>query len=848
MPKTSSLQSGLTRRGFLKTTGAVAGAAALAGSIAVEAIAEVAGEEGAEGEERIVNSFHHPNCYGFCQVNCHVRDGRLVKVTRAEMPDPYYNRICHRGLSAVQNTYDGNNRNKYPMRRAEGTERGAEQWERISWDEAVEEITAKIKGIQSEYGPQALANRFGASGGGFAMVMSTLMNLLNATGVSYSTDQNWVPGWNRVCGSDPGAYWAFPEIKDMLNSKTIVSWSNNVTEAQPQDWHAIAEAMENGTKLVVVDPTYTVLAQKADLWIPIRPASDPALYLSLIQVMLSEDLQDDDFLRDHTCAPFLVREDTGKFLRLEDLGEASANYSEDAGIGVEGGGNVNGVNDYAFETQSSPVVVWDESVEAFVAIDEAVSPAMAGSFEVNGIRCTTALDLLRKEADLYPPEVASEITDVPAETIVELARICADGPVSHRLGYGSEQYSNGVHIGHGLAALVAMTGNIGKPGASAGTSVNMYYGVNFMVSYRTETSFPSASMTDWCFKDVMDTGKYMGRDWPVKAMWISGCNPVSTSVFSKNYVENVFPQLDLIVVQDVYYTDTCKYADYILPVCDWFETQALYYCVGSAPCEVVYGDKAIEPLFESKSDPDIARLFADAFGFEGVMPATDDDFIREFIETPTSISKGITLDSLKEKGRVRYCDDDVYIPYKDWTFTTPSGRMEFYAESPVPRVDEGQEIDVEREHLPRFFLPTEAWTVDVRGFDHNPLSEKYPFVLLSLRHRSMAHSVLFGNVWERELMPEPQVHINPADAQAKGIDNHSYAEIFNDRGAIVYRVVYDDGVRRGTLQAHKNFQSRQHKDGRCMNTLLQNAWDPVGVNENFYDNLADIRPWSGKEA
>ena len=96
--------------------------------------------------------------------------------------------------------------------------------------------------------------------------------------------------------------WEGNEPTDAKNAKTIVVWGANITDAQVQNWHLVKEAMQGGTKLVVIDPVYTQIASKADRWIPIRPGSDTLLKYALMNVVLEKDAQDVAYLQQHTVA------------------------------------------------------------------------------------------------------------------------------------------------------------------------------------------------------------------------------------------------------------------------------------------------------------------------------------------------------------------------------------------------------------------------------------------------------------------------------------------------------------------------------------------------------------------
>ena len=169
---------------------------------------------------------------------------------------------------------------------------------------------------------------------------------------------------------------------------------------------------------------------------------------------------------------------------------------------------------------------------------------------------------------------------------------------------------------------------------------------------------------------------------------------------------------------------------------------------------------------------------------------------------------------------------------------TPSGRMEFYVEEPELQFDMGQDYDREREHLPRYFNPTEA-------YEGSPQWDKYKLILLSERPRYRVHSMMSDNKYLRELDPEPTVKINPEDAMSRGLSDGEYVEVYNDRGHAVARLVFNDAVRPGCMVYPKSWQMSQHKAG-CWSELLTSAYDPVGVNESYFDNLVEVRSW--KEA
>lgn len=808
----------VTRRDFLKVSGVTAATAAAIGTVrqpVLRTLEEIApGKTNAGTTEQVFHGVCKPNCFASCGVNVHVRDGKIVKISPADFPDKRFNRTCLRGLTHVQRTYNPD-RIKYPMKRA--GERGEDKWERISWEEAITTITDKWKQIRTENGDYA--NAFLTGSGNYGSIQNLkgrLQNLIGATSMSIDVDMGSLLGLNRVKGW--GGAWTGNDEPDLVNSKTMIAWGSNLTNAQIHSWHFVADAIEAGMKLIVIDPVFNILASKAHEYVAIRPGSDAALILSMMQVILSENLQNVPFLLAHTVAPFLVREDTGKFLRLSEIGIEPLDGPADAA------GN---------PTKIDPIAVWNPDTKTAVAGGSLETPALEGAFTIKGIKVRTAFDLLKEEVNQYPPEVATKLTDIPEETIRHLAMVSVDGPVNHYVGFGAQAYDNGVHSAHAIATLAAITGNIGYPGANVGAQITGYAGANGAFAFPTGAA--GGAISNLVYRKVLETGTFQGKPYALKSLFVTHGNPANTLPNTNEWLTKFAPSFDLIVVADMTFTDTARYADIILPVSDWFETMDV---VGSGQHYYVQiSEQAIQPLYETKPDSDIIRMLAEKMGVGEYFDKTDEEYLQEMIATPYSEAVGISVETLKEKKAIRH-KKIPYIDCENNVFYTPTGKMEFYVESPTPMALSDEELDIEREHLPRFFPPMEAWP-------ENPLHDKYPLVLLSERPRFRVHSQWFGVPWLRELDPEPFVKINVKDAAKRGIKNGDYVEVFNERGSAVVKAVLTQGVKVGAMVFAKGWQRKQYVAGD-LSTLASSKFDPFAVNGSFMDELVEVRKWNGE--
>ncbi len=384
----------VSRRRFLELAGSAAAATALipianrTDALLVPASTVKTSQVTQLPAETVVHGVCAPNCWSGCKLLVHVRDGKLVATERGSLPDSRYDRICLRGLTHVQRVYHPD-RLKYPMKRA--GERGEGKWQRISWDEAINTIASKFTDVKNKYGSKAVAflpgtGYYGSINGYYGSIFR-FANLFAGTYGEGALDSAIPLGVYQVLGGP--SYAQGNEAADLVNARLIILWGSNITESNLQNWHFVADALDDGGKLIVVDPRYTNAASKADLWVPIRPGADAALALSMMNVIFEESLYDASFVVARTVGPFLVKDDTQLFLREKDT--------------AQGG--------------SDKYMVWDSSVNAAVPFDKSSSSSLIGAYKPAGISCKTAFQILWDQTKQYRPEDTAKITDIQPETI-----------------------------------------------------------------------------------------------------------------------------------------------------------------------------------------------------------------------------------------------------------------------------------------------------------------------------------------------------------------------------------------------------------------------------------------------
>jgi len=815
------LERKFTRRSFLKgaaATAAAAGVVVAGGGTLLKTVAEAAGDAAAESGEQVFYGSCRANCFGGCRVKVTVRGGKVVKTEMAEFPDKRYNRICAKGITHMQTMYAAD-RLKYPIKRV--GERGAGQWEQITWEEAVGEITDSWKKYIEESGGKSII--FSAGTGNFGSVswqsQGRLQGLLGAASATSAYDNTALSTSTKCFGVGP--HYSANEMADLLNAKTILLWGTNPTQAQIQNSHFIKEAQENGATLIHIDPTYNPITSKCDIHVPLRPGTDGALAMAMINIILENGWTDEAFIKKSTVGPFLAKESDGKFLRLSDISEVAAGSEEDA-IVVRGADGSVGV----------PADIAD--------------PVITGSFTIKGIKVTTAFDLLVERVAEWTPERASELCDIPVKTIEEITEICATKtPCTTYCGYGVDHYVNG-HSGYmAIFAMAMITGNVGKRGASAGIQMPLGFNLNTAALTTVEGAVgnsPPIALNKIPY--IMDNKQYGGEPYEIRSVYNYCHNPLANTAGHTEMI-TAYSKLDLLVVSDWRMTDTARYADIVLPTSHWFESNDIHGMISQTPFTILQ-EKAVDPPAECKSDLEIVTLLAEGMGFGEHFNLTDMDAIELLCTGPAPTAFGLSYEKIMEEKVIRgpYLSnqpDGTYIHGEGGVFPTKTGRAIFYFEEPKADHYYGPEqtFDPELERMAYWEPPHEAWPETVGGFERNELAEKYPLIYTSERSKLKTHTMFGHNPWLLELIPEPVVKVNPADAQERGIKEGDYARLYNDRGSVVLKMVYSNGVRPGMVVVPKGWEFDQFKEGHY-SSLVSNATHGYILNNNYFDNLCQM--------
>ncbi len=227
-----------------------------------------------------------------CGLNCYVKDGRLVRIEGMKESPINRGKLCPKAYASMQWLYSPQ-RLRYPLKRA--GKKGEGKFERVTWDEALDIIAGKLKEQKEKYGPESLAILSPQA----RSYKSYFMRFLTAHG-----SPNY--GHSGLCAIQRAFGFAYTVGASMLgmagadyeHASLILVWgANPVYAGTPMgNLKKILDAKDRGARLIVIKPEMQPDAAKADIWVPIRPGTDGALALAMLNVIINENLYDKDFV------------------------------------------------------------------------------------------------------------------------------------------------------------------------------------------------------------------------------------------------------------------------------------------------------------------------------------------------------------------------------------------------------------------------------------------------------------------------------------------------------------------------------------------------------------------------
>ncbi len=738
-------------------------------------------------------------------------------------------RVCQKGLALTRRFYgdrrisqamvragfkrwceEGFPRGKDGLPPARYFQRGRDQWLRLPHQEAAALVAAALRNIAAAYsgeegkrrlraqhydeaaieatqgaGVQTLKFRGGMPLLGLTRVfglyrMANSMALLDAhlrrvgpeqalggRGFdNYSWHTDLPPGHPMVTGQQTVEF----DLCAVEHARTVVVWGMNWITTKMPDAHWLTEARLKGVRVVVIACEYSATACKADQVIVVRPGTTPALALGLAQVILREKLYDAAYLRQWTDLPLLVRMDSLKYLRAQEVFGGAPAELKQARLLKTGereppaAAHRETIVPENLRNQWGDFVWWDRVSQSprpltrdMVGRNSAVGEALLeGAVEVtlaNGrrVRCRPVFDLIREYAAHFDPKTVEQITWAPAEAVESLARALARAPGTtlFAVGMGPNQFFNNDNKDRAIFLLAALTGNVGKVGGNVGSYAGNYRVALFngAPQYINENPFdieldparPARPRQYWRAESAhyynhedhpLRVGNRLltGRTHlpaPTKALWFANANSILGNVkWHYNTVVNVLPRIELIAVQDWWWTASCEWADVVFGVDCWAELKHPDMTASvTNPFLQVFPRTPLRRIFQTLGDIEVLALvaeklaeltgdrrFADYWKF--VREGRTEVYLQRILDA-SSNTRGYRFSELEARARqgvpalLMSRTTPKVVGYEQVADSRPwytkTGRLEFYREEDE-FLEAGENLPVHREPVDSTFF------------------------------------------------------------------------------------------------------------------------------------------------
>jgi nitrate reductase alpha subunit len=454
------------------------------------------------------------------------------------------------------------------------------------------------------------------------------------------------------------------DFNDLRNSRLHIQCGKNLVENKMPESHFFIEAMERGAKIVTITPEYSPPATKSDYWIPIRPATDTALFLGITRWLMDNEKYDAAFVKRFTDFPMLVRADNLKRLSAAEVfPDYQLQLTPDSPSF-----KLHGLNQAQYE-KLGDYVVFDAKTNRPVAITrddvgaamdaKGVDPALdwSGALTLaDGTRAEvlTIWTIYREHLKDYDLDTVAEITHAPKEMIERLANdIATMSPVAIHIGEGINHWFHATLANRAQFLPVMLTGNIGKPGAGCYTWAGNYKAALFQGSPETGPGFKgwvaedpfepnldeNASGKDivahayskdeepayWNHSErplIVDTPKYGRKVFtgqthmptPSKVLYFTNVNLINNAKHHYEMIKNVNPKIELIISQDIEMTASVEYADFALAANSWAEFQTHEVTASCSNPFLQIWKGGAPPLYDTRDDVRILAELAAAIG------------------------------------------------------------------------------------------------------------------------------------------------------------------------------------------------------------------------------------------
>lgn len=714
-------------------------------------------------------------CRSRCGSITVVDQGRLIGVEN--LPGhPTGGALCAKGRAAPEMVHSPRRLTK-PLRRTAPRDAADPGWVEISWDEALDEIAAKLGGIRKESGAEAVAFAV-TTPSGTPMVDSfewveRFIRCFGSPNLIYAVE---ICGWHKdfAHALTFGRGIGFP---DYDQADVIVLWGHNPARTWLAQATRVAEARRRGARVAVVDPKPNGSGQDADIWLRIRPGSDGALAMGAIRHLITTKSFDSDFVTRWTNGPLLVDTQSGRFVRAGELWD---NQPSDAFVVLDRSGEPQ-----AFDPRTAVIDPADCRLEGHITFN---------ARDGRAIPAATAFSLLVEAAAPYTLDHVAQTTWLDARKVAEFFALFENRP---RLAYhawtGVGQHTNATMTERAIGTLYALTGACDRPGGNIWQVPPPTRTVNDYSLLPKEQQAKALGIDElplgppargWITARDFSRAVLEGEPYRVRALMSFGTNfVVSQGQSSRN--QRALRELEFHVHVDMFMNPTAESADIVLPASMPWERDALKigFEITQAAVETIqFRPQMIPTLGECKADYQIAAELAVRLGLAGEFFGGDIRAGWNYQLAPL----GVTIDELRQHPTGRRFPQA--FAHEKYAQRQPDGAIRGFA-TPTRRAEIYSELMLHHGYspLPGHVEPSESPFTDA-------LDSRFPIVLTTAKSGWFVHSSHRHVASLRKKAPEPAVEMNERLAARRGLKEGDWAIVETASGEVRLRVRLNEAL------------------------------------------------------
>lgn len=772
----------------------------------------------------------------------------------------------------MRSMHAGTERLKYPMKRkhwqpgggdnVNGDLRGEDEWERISWDEALDLVAQEMTRIYKDYGPRSVLHATFPRTDMRSKILNPMGGNTNFDMCdSYGTYHHYAGNLGHAFnGGEPGRN-ANNDRLDLMNSEWIIfEGANPAWTAGGSPMYHFKRAQNAGAQFCYIGPEFNATAAALDAkWIPLYPGSDTAFLLAVAYEMLRLDQEQGDII-------------DWDFLYTYSVGFDADHMPEDA------------------------------------EVNENIKDYILGAYD----------------SQPKTPEWASPICGVSTDDITWMAQTLGKNhAVAWLWGYTASRCFGAENLPQIQETIACMGGHHGKPGHSAGAQYHFFSGNDGadLVEFGSEypkghaPNLPASTVDDnilenqefqaitqgWYdfFGAVVDytNGKSAvvpaeRRDIDIRMIVSDFGNPLVVRANTNEGIK-AFKKVDFVLTQALVFTPTAQYSDIVLPVAtSWESEDGLDYHLNQQNRETLMWQQfgVVSEPYECKTDYEMNKALAERLGLdvdalypytgkemhlyrlinatvvaddgktkEPLLTLTQEDIDKYGIRDVQPQQGRVTLDEMIEKGIYHVArtqgDNFGWIGYKDFIddpeghpLGTKSGKFELYCDTKAQIYKDlsWQRADNSVKPYANYLVP------DFYGSTGTSVAEykaKYPIQVFNGHYLRRSHSAFDASSYLREAYASP-CFISRADAEARGIQNGDWIRLYNDAGEIVRQASVVDTMMPGVVNTMHGSWWEKDENGVSINggtNLLTDSRVTIGTQQGYNTTLVQIEKYSNQD-